>query len=194
MNVADGQAEALVAFDAVARDFLRFVGGIVEHLNIEQFARIIERGDRFDQALDDVALVVNRKLHGDARPLRDFGRRTGDAFAIFVIVVNQRVAMNAVHCENGHDEKIRQHDRKIESVQLVEAAKRIQLRVGIAAPVVGERVASGGRRPAEYRTHRLRCRVVKPDHCVHTSGANHDAERQNVNTMERPGIAGVSTS
>ena len=31
--------------------------------------RIIETGDGFDQALDDVALVVNGKLNGDAWPL-----------------------------------------------------------------------------------------------------------------------------
>ena len=57
-----GRPRPLVAFNAVARDFLRFVGGIVEHLNIEQFARIIERGDRFDEALDDVALVIRSEV------------------------------------------------------------------------------------------------------------------------------------
>jgi hypothetical protein len=40
----------------------------------------------------------------------------------------------------------------------------------------------------------LRRRVVKPDHLAHTSGANDDVERQNVTTLERPGIAGVSPS
>ena len=65
MDVADRNAQALIALHAIARHFLRFVGGIVEHLNFEQFARIIELRDRFHQPLDHVALVVNRKLHGD---------------------------------------------------------------------------------------------------------------------------------
>ena len=62
--------------------------------------------------------------------------------------------MNAVHREDGHDEEIRQHDGEIESVQLVEAAEGIQLRIGVAAPVVGERIG-GGRRPGERGAHRL---------------------------------------
>ena len=45
MQVVDRHAQRLVALDAGARDFLRLVGGIVEHLNVEQFARIIEARD-----------------------------------------------------------------------------------------------------------------------------------------------------
>ncbi len=176
MNVTDRQPQALIALDAVARHFLRLVGGIVEHLNIQQLARIIERGNRFHQTLDHVTLVVNRKLHGDAGPRSNFRRRPGDALAIFVIVVDQRIAMNAVHRQNGHDEEVRQHDHEVESVQLVKAAEGIQLRVRIAAPIVGKRVA-GGRGPGDHGAHRLRRRIIKPDHCVHPSGANHDAKR-----------------
>ena len=71
VQVADRQSERLVALDAGARDSLRFVGRIVEHLNIEQFARIVEARNRIDQALDHVALVVDRKLYGNLGPLGD---------------------------------------------------------------------------------------------------------------------------
>ena len=69
MQVVDIDAEGLVALDAGARDLLRFVGGIVEHLDLEQLARIIETRDGVDQALDHVALVVDGKLYGNLGPL-----------------------------------------------------------------------------------------------------------------------------
>ena len=50
VDVGDGNAQSLMPFDAVARDGLRLVGGIIEHLDIEQFARIIELRDGFDRA------------------------------------------------------------------------------------------------------------------------------------------------
>ena len=78
MQIADRQAERLIALDARARHFLRFVGRIVEHLNVEQFARIIEARHRVDQALDDVALVVDGKLYGNLGPLGHRRRRAGN--------------------------------------------------------------------------------------------------------------------
>ncbi len=145
MNVADGNAECLVAFDAIASDFLRFVGRIVEHLNIEQLARVIELRNAFDEALDHVALVVDRKLDGDARPLSDFRRRPRDIFSMLEIIVNERVAMDAVGRENHHHQEIRQHDGHIESVRLIEAGEGA---VGKPVPVIGQRA---GRREEPSR-------------------------------------------
>ena len=59
---------------------LRFVGRVVEHLDFEQLARVIELRDGFDQPLDHVALVVNRELHGNLRPVVNFGRRARGRF------------------------------------------------------------------------------------------------------------------
>ena len=71
MNMADGNALRGVAFDASLCDLAGFVGGIVQDLNIEKFRRVIEPRDGFDQTFGDVAFIENRKLHGDARPVRD---------------------------------------------------------------------------------------------------------------------------
>ena len=81
MDVDDGHALRGVALDAGAGDFARFVGGIVEDLNVEQFARIVEARDGFDEALDHVALVEDGKLDGDARPIGDSRRRSRNIFA-----------------------------------------------------------------------------------------------------------------
>ena len=42
VEVADGQPERLVALDTGARNLARLVGGIVEHLDIQELARIVE--------------------------------------------------------------------------------------------------------------------------------------------------------
>ena len=45
------------------------IRGVVQDLDLEPLARIVERGRRIDQTLDDAALVVNRKLHRDDRKI-----------------------------------------------------------------------------------------------------------------------------
>ena len=45
----------------------RLVGGVVEHLYLEQLARIVEAARSFDHALRHVELVVNGQLDGDSR-------------------------------------------------------------------------------------------------------------------------------
>ncbi len=65
VQVDDRDAEVAIALDAIARDELRLVGRIVEHLNLEELARVIELRHGFDEALDHVALVVDRELHRD---------------------------------------------------------------------------------------------------------------------------------
>jgi len=57
VNVRYGHARRGVAVDAGFGDFTSFVRGIVENLNVEEFRWIIETGDGFDDALDDVTLI-----------------------------------------------------------------------------------------------------------------------------------------
>jgi hypothetical protein len=49
-----------------------FVRGIIEHLDLMEMARIVERGDGTDGTLRDVELVVERELRGDFRKVFDF--------------------------------------------------------------------------------------------------------------------------
>ena len=87
VNVRNRHALRGMSFDAVAGDFTGLVGGIIEHLHIEQFARIVEARHRVHQSLDYVALVVDGKLYGNFGPLDDSGRRAGDILAILEIRV-----------------------------------------------------------------------------------------------------------
>ena len=50
-----------------------FVGRVVEHLDLEQLARIVEPAHRLDEPVGDVHLVVERKLNRDDRRRRQRG-------------------------------------------------------------------------------------------------------------------------
>ena len=45
----------------------RLVGRVVEHLDLEPLARVVDRADGVDQPVDDVHLVVDRQLDRDDR-------------------------------------------------------------------------------------------------------------------------------
>ena len=74
-----------MALDAGAGDLLGLVGGIVEHLNFEQLARIVEARHGVDQALDDVALVVDGKLYGNLGPDREIGGGAGGVLRRYLV-------------------------------------------------------------------------------------------------------------
>ena len=67
VNVLDGQAVGAVFRRQPCGELVSFVGGIVEHLNLQQFAWIIQLARFLDQAFDHVLFVVDGKLHRDAR-------------------------------------------------------------------------------------------------------------------------------
>src|SRR5690606_4320939 len=47
-------------------DARRVVGRVIEHLHLETIARVVEPGDRIEQAPDHETLVEDRQLYGDA--------------------------------------------------------------------------------------------------------------------------------
>ena len=51
----------------------RLVGRVVEHLDFEQLARIVDLADRVDQPVRDVHLVVERQLDRDAAAVGSSG-------------------------------------------------------------------------------------------------------------------------
>ncbi len=124
--VADGISQRRVAFDQVARDFDGFVGGIVEHLDVELLPRIFQLADRLQQPLDHILLIEDGQLHGDARQLLEVGRRVGGAvFLVLVIQINQNIAVHAVAGEQDQHNEIRNQQRAIECVRVVKALKSL---------------------------------------------------------------------
>src|SRR5208283_2630251 len=119
MNVDDRQARGGVAFHAGARDFAGFVGGVVEHLDVQQLAGILELGNGVDQALDDVALIEDGKLYGNLGPVFHARRNCRNVFAVDVVIVNQGVAVQAVERQNEKHDEVGNHHRQIEGIGVV---------------------------------------------------------------------------
>ena len=146
VNVSDRHAFGGVAFHASTGDLLRFIGRIVEYLHVEQFGRVIKFRDRFNQPLDHVALVENRELDGDLRPLGHGGRRAGDVLAVFVVVVHQPVTMQAVNCQDDEHDEVRDHHHQVERVGVIDAREGS---VGQLVPVIGDRILDNGKQGAK---------------------------------------------
>ena len=66
---------------------------IVEDLNLEAFARIVERTDGVEQTIDHVVFVVERQLHGDDGQL---GEELGLGRALGMVPVEQAQELVAV--------------------------------------------------------------------------------------------------
>ncbi len=107
------------------------VGGIVQHLDLEQLARIIDFGGFLKQALHHVTLVVNRKLHGHARKgFEAAGGLAGEALAMLHVPADHGVAMQTVAGQHHENAEVRDQHRPVEQRQVMNALKS----------VVGERV------------------------------------------------------
>jgi hypothetical protein len=112
-----------VTFDAGSSDLASFVGGIIEDLDVEEFARIVEKRDSVDEALDDVAFVEDGELYSNLWPVGDRRRWSGNIFAVGVVYVEQDVAVQAIHCEDEENDEVGNHHRKIEGVGVIDTAE-----------------------------------------------------------------------
>ena len=65
MKIRNVETCARVLLDRRSRNVHRFVGRVIQHLDLQKFARIIDLGHRLDQTLDYIHLVKERKLYGD---------------------------------------------------------------------------------------------------------------------------------
>jgi hypothetical protein len=87
-------------------DAARFVGRVVQHLDLVQVARVVDRADRVDQTLGDVHLVVERKLDRDDR--QRIERRTEFRLLVPVahVEIHEVIPVPPIDGEHDHDEKI----------------------------------------------------------------------------------------
>ena len=124
MNIGDGHARGRVAFHAHTRDLLCFVRRIVKYLNVEELPRIVKARHSFCESFNYVSFIEDRQLHRDARPARHRRRRRRDIFGILEIVVDQPVAVQAVHRQHHKHDKVGNEHCQVEGIDAVNAAER----------------------------------------------------------------------
>jgi hypothetical protein len=106
MQVRDVQAARGVAPDRLLGNPLRLVRGIVEDLDFEQVARIVELAYRVDEPVGDVHLVVDRKLDRHRRQGGELSRGLRYAILVLHVQVHQVIAVPPVDSENDENEKV----------------------------------------------------------------------------------------
>ncbi|OFV87115.1 MAG: hypothetical protein A3D93_06030 [Acidobacteria bacterium RIFCSPHIGHO2_12_FULL_67_30] len=122
MNVEPQGGEA---GDAGLGDADGVVGRIVEHLDLQAVARVVERRHRVNQALDDVLLVVERQLYGYHRPLGGLGRDGRLPVGVFLVEIDHPVAVQPVEGQRAQDGEVGDEQEKVEGVQVVEPAEGV---------------------------------------------------------------------
>jgi hypothetical protein len=119
VEIDDGVAERAVAFDDALGDGGGLVGGVVEDLDLEEVARVLDFGDGFEEAIDDELLVKDGELDGDARELFEAGSGlVGGVFAVAVIEPDEGVTMEAISGQDDHDEEVGGKEGGIEGEEL----------------------------------------------------------------------------
>src|SRR5437667_357365 len=88
------------------------VGGVVEDLDLEAVARVVEGADSLEQPARDVALVVEGKLHGHGRPLGRWigSHRFPDAPAVPPVDREQEIGVQAVEKERDDRGEVEDSD------------------------------------------------------------------------------------
>ncbi len=149
MMVADRKPLGSVVIDQPARHRNGFIGRIVEHLNVELLQRIVQAANRIQQPLDHELLVEDWELDGDAWQFRKMRGRFGRAILlVLVIEINQDVAMRAIRRQQDQHDEIRNQQRRVEGVGVIEALKSLvekMLANVLPDPLRGDATASSGR-------------------------------------------------
>ena len=124
--VFDGEPQGAIALHQRRGKWSGVVGGIVQHLDLEQLAGILDAGDLVDEPLDDVPFVEDGQLNGDRRQLREApGRLAGSLLAVLEVSADDLVAMHPVNRKHGQDGEVRNQNRPVEPTQLMDAAEGV---------------------------------------------------------------------
>ncbi len=115
VDVLDVMAEATHAIAAVFGDAGGLIRGIVEDLDLEFFAGVVEFAGAFDDALGDVHFVVHRKLDGDFGEFGEFAGGLGDFFVVLVVEIDLQITVEAVDREDAKGQHVEANQSRMYS-------------------------------------------------------------------------------
>ena len=102
VDVLDRMALGLQSRHKGFRIGMGVVRGIVQDLDLEQFARVADFQDRLDQLVNHVALIEQGQLDGDARELfKVLSRRLGHAFPASQVPIYHQKAVRPIDRQNA---------------------------------------------------------------------------------------------
>jgi len=95
-----------VAADSQLGDLARLVGGVVQDLDFQLLARVLDLAHGVDQTVDDVHFVVEGQLDRHDRQLVE--RTLGNWLFVLVlhVEIHQVIPVPSVHGQNQQDEEV----------------------------------------------------------------------------------------
>ena len=111
MPQLDVHAQLLPVIDAALGDLLAAVGRVVQHLDLQAVAGVVDRAGRVDDALDHAAFVEDRQLNGHAGQLLEPVGRPGDLPSVAGKQVDQPVAVEAVGADEHEQPQVGSGER-----------------------------------------------------------------------------------
>ena len=102
-----------IAAHGALGDARRFIRRVVEDLDLEQLARVVDPADGVDETVRHVHLVVDRKLDRDGRQLLERAERNRLPILVLHVQVDQVVPVPPVNGENDEDEEIRRECQRL---------------------------------------------------------------------------------
>jgi hypothetical protein len=146
MDVIDGLGGQIggscsEAGDHGGGDFAGLVSGVVEELDLEAVARIVEAATGIKQAVDDELFVEDGKLHGDEgklafRILSGWFSRFGGVALVAEIEPDELVTMDSVEGKDDHHDEVRDQQGDVKGVPAIDVAEGV---VGVMRlPIVAE--------------------------------------------------------
>src|SRR5215470_14920550 len=116
--------QSRVTLHQIPHDLDRVVGGVIQHLDIELFLRILEFAHAVDKPLGHEPLIEHRKLDGHSGQIVEVCRGfTRVVLAVFVIEINEDVAVYAVGRQKNQYDKVRNEQCDIKSVRVIQTLK-----------------------------------------------------------------------
>ena len=100
-DVVDLQALPAVGFHLSRHDVYRFIGRVVEYLDLQAVARIVQCGHVVDEALGHEQLVVDGQLYGHHRPFAG-RRRHHPGYLLLFSVLPQQVQLHQAKKRDVH--------------------------------------------------------------------------------------------
>jgi hypothetical protein len=114
VDVVDVEPLGAPVLDGPPGDERGLVERVVEDLDLEQLARIVELADRPDEPLDDVHLVEDGELDGDPGQLLVVPLRDRHVVLVAVVQVRHEVPVRPIHGEYEQDQPVGDDDRDLE--------------------------------------------------------------------------------
>src|SRR5258708_1069189 len=185
-----GNVEALLEVFAYRRrsDSRRVVSRIVQYLNLNQLAWVLEPCNCIDQTLSHIHLIEQRQLHSHSRQAvrSEFGFRLRAMFLIAQEQINKTVKINTIYGQQPQNREVDPHEiqvQRVVDVQIADVARGIAtaLCLGRCNILVDRRVAglSQGKREQFYLSSLAALTTGRADDLIHsrTHGDEHVAPR-----------------